>query len=230
MNDSKLTEEKFVSLHTEDYPSINLEIAKPKQKLNEKLLMDQPNSEDRLDSNVSEDDQKENEIEFESNVKTDNTKVRGSFFGNIQKPNFNKFVANIVASPFEDTDEDEEVEEEEDTKVKFNEKVSELAQYYINEDEISAYYFNQFFETVIIHLIYFVFGPLSVPFLFRFYGRNFIINLGFYGKKVGSSHIIQISYWVTFVLTTIFTSLILTSDKTSAFFNQYILATVGYLA
>ena len=233
MNDNKLKSEKLVTLNTEESSSVNLEVEKPKHKLNEMLLMEESGGEDISNTIESEPKKILKELDVPGNTNLDNTKKRSSFFANIAKPHFNKLVNNIVASPFEETDEDEEEEEEikeEESKVKFNEKVSQLAEFYINEDEISSLYFNQFFETVLLHLIYFVFGPLSLPLLLRFWGKNFIKNIGFYGKKVGSSHIIQICYWLTFVLTTIFTFLVLTSTQESVFYNQYLFLCPAYIS
>lgn len=110
----------------------------------------------------------------------------------------------MINNPLEE-EEDEEKEEKNQKKVEFNQVVEEMAQFYINEPEFSNFYFSQFLETVAIHTIYFLFGPLIVPFLFLIYSKNFIRNMGLWGKKLGSSHRVQIFYWISFVITIVLT-------------------------
>lgn len=239
--------------------SINLEIELPNLKLNEKLLIGPsindtlPNdSQDRLNSSdLSQERPNDTQSDYnEENIPNTN---KNNLIGNINNNNkityqtrnsvinqrksaiFNKFVTNIVASPFDNDSEDEEDNlasgnYEDTNKVKFNHKVSELAQYYINEDDPSSFHFSQFSETVIIHLIFLIIGPFSTPFLFYIFGRHFIINIGFYGKKIASSYLIQIFYWLTFVTTTVFTILVLHSEKTSIFNNQYVFLCPAYIS
>ena len=76
----------------------------------------------------------------------------------------------MINNPLEE-EEDEEKEEKNQKKVEFNQVVEEMAQFYINEPEFSNFYFSQFLETVAIHTIYFLFGPLIVPFLFLIYSK-----------------------------------------------------------
>jgi hypothetical protein len=117
----------------------------------------------------------------------------------------------MINNPLEE-EEEEEKEEKNQKKVEFNQVVEEMAQFYINEPEFSNFYFSQFLETVAIHMVYFFFGPLIVPFLFLIYSKNFIRNMGLWGKKLGSSHRVQIFYWISFVITIVFTIFINKAD------------------
>jgi len=237
MNDKEITDDKISGKKLDKTSSVKLEIELPDLKLHEKLLIDSSNKpcdlkDDLNDKNINVEKIKENESEERTqNSDPENQDITDA--GNNQLVSgFNSFVNNIMPSPFEDNeseDEDDEVIEEE-PKVKFNHKVSELAEFYIKENQMSSFYFFQFLQTVIIHLIYYVLGPLSVPILFWVFGRNFTINMGFYGKKVGASHIIQIFYWLTFLATTVFTIMIQIADKTSIFYKQYVFLCPAYIS
>lgn len=186
-------------------------------KLNEKLLTTLAESKSRSNS------KRKKEV-AESKAADGRRSRLGEFF---------KKASEFVESPLEAEEEDEEGEEKAVKKMEFNEVVEEMAQYYIKEDGYSNFYVKQFFETVCIHLIYFIFGPLIMPLLFKKFGRNFMRNMGLWGKKVGASHRVQIFYWVTFIITLIITIVILCNSEgeSQMYFNsQYVFLSPAYIS
>jgi hypothetical protein len=144
---------------------------------------------------------------------------------------FGKFLKRASAF-YEVQESDEEIDDEEDArhKVEFNKKVEEMAKYYLNETEISKFYPKQFIETLMIHLIYFIFGPIFIALYFRLWGKDFMRNMGFWGKKVKSSHFIQIFYWLCSMITLLLTIWIRMTDEESVWYYQISFLTPAYIA
>ena len=119
-------------------------------------------------------------------------------------------------------------EKKQSKEFKFNLTVEEMTKYYINEDTV--FHFKHFFETLIIHILYFFFGPIMVIIIIRCYGKFFIRNLGFWGKKLIKSHLLQIFFYINFVTTLTLSFIILKYNDSNTFKNQYIFLTPSYLS
>jgi hypothetical protein len=123
----------------------------------------------------------------------------------------------------------------------------------LKENENSHFYFSQFFEIFILHLLFSIFGIFIVPLYRLIYGRELIRNLGFWGKKNTSTRNAQYFYWICFIITVIFSIRIQISNKkfdknliisemknnknfNQAFiiddiwFNQYIFLSMAYMS
>ena len=114
---------------------------------------------------------------------------------------------------------------------KFSLAVDDMTKYYGKEDTV--FIKKQFFEALSVHLLYFLFGPFIVPFLMLFNGKSFVINLGFWGTKLLKYHLLQLFYFLTLVITTILSILILLkgdAGKDNDYKNQYIFLTPSYIS
>ena len=102
--------------------------------------------------------------------------------------------------------------ENSEEEVKFNLVVEQLTKFYIKEKKIT-FKLEQFLEMLCIHLLYFLFGPFICPILNKIFGIYTIRNLGFWGKKLIKSHLIQIIYFINFHITIILTIVYYTKEK-----------------
>jgi hypothetical protein len=150
----------------------------------------------------------------------------------LPKPRFTTILFSAVESPWNDKNKNNAQEKEEEhhqKEIEFNEAVEDMAKYYTDSEQLS-FKFSHVWETFFIHLIYFVFGPICVPFLIKIYGKNFPRNLGLWGKKVLTSNLIQVFFWFSFITTMVLSIVIMQSPESSKWHSQYLYLTPAYIA
>lgn len=126
--------------------------------------------------------------------------------------------------------------EEKENNDKILNHIRDFRQYSLSQDmldEQTTFYFDQYFEMVLLHLAFFLFGPLLHLFMIYKYGKNLSCNMNFWGDKLRKTLVLQYFFWITTLFTAIISIVILKNtykDSTSKFNNQYIFLSIGYMS
>lgn len=197
-------------------------------------------------------------LQTEDNDQAKNNLEKG-FKSNFIKENFNnindrknlgffKRATTLLRRAFIPRDDDEEEEDGKNLNARERKKliinhIRSFQKYCFEEElatgeEISNFYFMQFFEIFLIHFGFFLFGIFIVP-VYRFiYGPELIRNLGFWGKRINKSRNAQYFYWIVLIVTLVISYRIYLANMlgdennipNDKFFKQYITLSISYMS
>ena len=86
---------------------------------------------------------------------------------------------------------------------------------------------------ILLHMGFFIFGPFWHLFMLYKYGKNLSCNMNFWGDKLKKTVFLQYFFWITTLLTVIFSINIWNNtynDLISKFNNLYIFLSIGYMS
>lgn len=126
--------------------------------------------------------------------------------------------------------------EEKENNDKILHHIRDYRQYSISQDmldEQTTFYFNQYFEMILLHMGFFILGPFLNLFILYKYGKNLSCNMNFWGDKLKKTLILQYFFWITSIMTITLSIIIWKNtyeNSRSSFNNQYIFLSIGYLS
>ncbi len=160
-----------------------------------------------------------------------------------KKDGFLKRATLLLKSAFDFNDEHSDNNSKDIEQKKFLIKHIQSFQKFCKQEELTGddnynFYFMQFFEIFLIHMGFCFFGIFIVPLYRIIYGPQLIRNLGFWGKRLIKARNAQYSYWISLIITIIFSLKIyhanLQGDVNNIpdemFFFQQIYLTISYLS